>query len=53
MKTTIKELSYNDLAAVVGGAKSTGSADLDKALDRAKALVAQFAAQIGGALGKA
>src|SRR5262249_56639313 len=43
MKTTIKELSYNDLAAVVGGAKSTGSADLDKALDRAKALVAQFA----------
>ena len=55
MKTEILELSFDDLAAVAGGDKkpapgSTGSADLDQALDKAKALVAACAAQLGGAI---
>jgi hypothetical protein len=50
MNSEIRELSIDETTIIAGGEKSTGSADLDKAIDRAKILVAQFAAQIGNAL---
>ena len=50
MNIDIRELSIDETAIVAGGDKSTGSASLDKSIDKAKIAAADLAAQINAVL---